>query len=69
MIVVLKPGMLASVQDLGRHGHRQRGICPGGALDTLALTMANRLVYWMHGAEGPAKEADEHDKKLQSAAV
>lgn len=44
MIVVLKPGMLASVQDLGRHGHRQRGICPGGALDTLALTMANRLV-------------------------
>jgi 5-oxoprolinase (ATP-hydrolysing) subunit C len=44
MIVVLKPGMLASVQDLGRHGHRQSGICPGGALDTLALTMANRLV-------------------------
>jgi biotin-dependent carboxylase-like uncharacterized protein len=44
MIVVLKPGMLASVQDLGRHGHRQSGICPGGALDTLALTLANRLV-------------------------
>jgi biotin-dependent carboxylase-like uncharacterized protein len=44
MIVVLKPGMLASVQDLGRHGHRQSGICPGGALDTLALTMTNRLV-------------------------
>lgn len=44
MIVVLKPGMLASVQDLGRHGHRQSGICPGGALDTLALTIANRLV-------------------------
>ncbi|RZL60918.1 MAG: biotin-dependent carboxyltransferase family protein [Variovorax sp.] len=44
MIVVLKPGMLASVQDLGRHGHRQSGIAPGGALDTLALTLANRLV-------------------------
>lgn len=44
MIVVLKPGMLASVQDLGRHGHRQSGICPGGALDALALTMGNRLV-------------------------
>ncbi|RYF82504.1 MAG: biotin-dependent carboxyltransferase family protein [Comamonadaceae bacterium] len=44
MITVLKPGLLTSVQDLGRHGHRQLGVCPGGALDTLALTLANRLV-------------------------
>lgn len=44
MIVVDKPGMLATVQDLGRHGLRERGICPGGALDTLALRLANRLV-------------------------
>ena len=44
MIVIRKPGVLASVQDLGRHGHRQLGICPGGALDVLALTLANRLV-------------------------
>ena len=44
MITILKPGVLASVQDLGRHGHRQSGIAPGGALDTLALTLANRLV-------------------------
>lgn len=43
-ITVLKPGMLSSVQDLGRQGHRQLGVCPGGALDTLALTLANRLV-------------------------
>ena len=43
-IAVLRPGMLASVQDLGRYGHRQLGICPGGALDTLALILANRLV-------------------------
>ena len=43
-ITVLKPGVLASVQDLGRHGHRQLGVCPGGALDALALTLANRLV-------------------------
>ena len=52
MIVVVKPGMLASVQDLGRHGHRERGICPGGALDTLALTLANRLVGNADGAAG-----------------
>jgi len=44
MIAIRKPGVLASVQDLGRHGHRQLGICPGGALDVLALTLANRLV-------------------------
>ncbi|RYY88336.1 MAG: biotin-dependent carboxyltransferase family protein [Comamonadaceae bacterium] len=43
-MTVLRPGLLASVQDLGRHGHRQLGVCPGGALDTLALTLANRLV-------------------------
>jgi len=52
MIVVLRPGMLASVQDLGRHGHRGRGICPGGALDALALTLANRLVGNADGAAG-----------------
>jgi len=44
MIAIRRPGVLASVQDLGRHGHRQLGICPGGALDVLALTLANRLV-------------------------
>jgi biotin-dependent carboxylase-like uncharacterized protein len=49
---VLRPGMLASVQDLGRHGHRQLGICPGGALDTLALVLANRLVGNADGAAG-----------------
>ena len=44
VIHIIKPGPLASVQDLGRYGHRQFGICPGGALDALALTLANRLV-------------------------
>ncbi|MBN8747049.1 KipI antagonist [Xylophilus ampelinus] len=44
--------MLASVQDLGREGLRQLGICPGGALDTLALRLANRLVGNPEGAAG-----------------
>ncbi|MDM0039947.1 biotin-dependent carboxyltransferase family protein [Variovorax sp. J22G21] len=52
MITVIRPGMLASVQDLGRHGHRHLGICPGGALDPLALTLANRLVGNPDGAAG-----------------
>jgi biotin-dependent carboxylase-like uncharacterized protein len=51
-VTVLRPGMMASVQDLGRHGYRERGICPGGALDTLALTLANRLVGNADGAAG-----------------
>ncbi|MGJ7582571.1 biotin-dependent carboxyltransferase family protein [Variovorax sp. RHLX14] len=52
MIVVAKPGLLASVQDLGRHGLRQRGICPGGALDALAMSLANRLVGNAESAAG-----------------
>lgn len=52
MILVHKPGMLASVQDLGREGLRQLGICPGGALDALALRLANRLVGNPEGAAG-----------------
>ncbi|MDA7415561.1 biotin-dependent carboxyltransferase family protein [Xenophilus arseniciresistens] len=51
-LTVLRPGLLASVQDLGRQGHRQLGVCPGGALDGLALTLANRLVGNAAGAAG-----------------
>jgi biotin-dependent carboxylase-like uncharacterized protein len=52
MIVIRKPGVLASVQDLGRHGLRQLGVCPGGALDVLSLTLANRLAGNADGAAG-----------------
>lgn len=51
-MLIIRPGMLASVQDLGRYGRRQLGICPGGALDTLALTLANRLVGNADSAAG-----------------
>ena len=51
-MLIVRPGVLASVQDLGRYGHRQLGICPGGALDTMALTLANRLVGNADGAAG-----------------
>ena len=44
MIDIIQPGMLASVQDMGRSGHRSLGIHPGGALNTLALASANLLV-------------------------
>lgn len=44
MMEILQPGMLTSVQDLGRPGHRRLGISPGGALNSLALSTANLLV-------------------------
>jgi antagonist of KipI len=43
-IRVLRPGLLTTVQDAGRHGHQHLGLCPGGAMDTVALRLANALV-------------------------
>jgi antagonist of KipI len=41
---VLRPGLLTTVQDLGRHGLQHVGLCPGGAMDPVALSLANALV-------------------------
>jgi antagonist of KipI len=43
-IKVLRPGLLMTVQDRGRHGHQHVGLCPGGAMDVISLTIANALV-------------------------
>jgi antagonist of KipI len=43
-IQVLRPGLLTTVQDAGRFGLQSRGIGPGGAMDPLALRLANLLV-------------------------
>jgi antagonist of KipI len=42
-ITIIKPGILSTLQDAGRYGHRQWGITPGGVMDIFAATMANRL--------------------------
>jgi biotin-dependent carboxylase-like uncharacterized protein len=44
MIEVICAGPLTTIQDLGRPGWRHLGIAQGGALDTLALEVGNRLV-------------------------
>jgi antagonist of KipI len=44
MISVLKPGLLTTVQDLGRPGYQQYGIVVGGALDGFAARTANLIV-------------------------
>ncbi len=44
MIEILKPGLLTTVQDLGRWGYQAYGVCISGALDAFALAAGNLLV-------------------------
>ncbi len=43
-LLVLEPGLLTTVQDLGRYGWASFGVPAAGALDEEALRLANRLV-------------------------
>lgn len=43
-LTVIKPGMYATVQDIGRPGLRHAGVARGGAMDSYALQAANLLV-------------------------
>lgn len=44
MIQVVQQGLLDSIQDAGRYGYQHLGINPGGAMDRIALAVANSLV-------------------------
>lgn len=44
MITVLKPGLQATVQDMGRFGYQKQGVVVGGAMDGSAARTANTLV-------------------------
>ena len=43
-LVVVKPGLFTTIQDLGRPGHRAAGVPLSGAADPSSLRHANRLV-------------------------
>lgn len=43
-ILVERAGLLTTVQDLGRAGHQHAGVPAGGAMDDVALRLANLLV-------------------------
>lgn len=43
-VLIKKPGILSTIQDLGRTGHRSLGIAVSGAMDTLAAEISNILV-------------------------
>lgn len=51
-LVVVEPGLLTTVQDLGRFGYQRVGIPPSGPLDRAAFVVANRLVGNPDGAAG-----------------
>lgn len=52
MIEILSPGVMASVQDMGRPGLRNLGVGSTGAMDARALAIANLLVGNEPGAAG-----------------
>ncbi len=54
-LAVLTPGLLTTVQDLGRHGARRFGVPRAGALDAGSLRAGNALVG--NGAEAAGLEA------------
>lgn len=43
-IEVLKPGLLTTIQDLGRPGYQQSGMSVSGAMDSLAVRIGNILL-------------------------
>ncbi|WLR42438.1 biotin-dependent carboxyltransferase family protein [Bacillus carboniphilus] len=44
MILVEKPGLFSTIQDIGRHGYQQFGVVVSGAMDPLAHQLSNILV-------------------------
>lgn len=71
---VVRPGLLTTVQDLGRAGYQSLGITVGGALDPMGLRAANALVGNAAGAGalevlyfGPTLMVEADDVRLSFA--
>ncbi len=68
---IVRPGLMTTVQDLGRAGYQNLGITVGGALDPLGLRGANALVGNTPGAGalevlyvGPLFEVEADEVRL-----
>ena len=44
VIEVIEPGLLTTIQDVGRFGYLRHGVPVSGAMDPVALRLANLLV-------------------------
>jgi antagonist of KipI len=42
-LLIVKPGLLTTVQDLGRYGHQESGVPVAGPMDTFSHRLANQL--------------------------
>jgi antagonist of KipI len=62
-LFVRRPGLFTTVQDLGRRGLGRFGVSRCGALDTLALRVANRLVG--NADDAPALEATVRGPEIE----
>ena len=51
-LLVVEPGLLSTVQDLGRPGYQRLGVPPSGPFDRPAFVVANRLVGNPDGVAG-----------------
>lgn len=51
-LTVVRPGLFATIQDLGRVGYQELGMPVAGALDPIALRLANALVGNPAGTAG-----------------
>jgi antagonist of KipI len=67
-LVVERSGALATVQDLGRPGLGVLGVPPSGAMDALALRVANLLVGNPVGAAGIEFALDGPDVRFETDA-
>jgi antagonist of KipI len=52
VIEVLEPGLLTTVQDLGREGFGPMGVSPSGTADPIALRIGNRILGNAESAAG-----------------
>ena len=43
-LLVIRPGMLTTIQDLGRWGHQHRGVPVAGPMDSYSHRLANQLL-------------------------
>jgi antagonist of KipI len=43
-VIIQKPGLLSTIQDLGRKGYQRDGIMVSGAMDLLSMRLANILI-------------------------
>ena len=55
-IIIKRPGISSTIQDLGRTGARSLGINPGGVMDTAAARIVNTIL----GNEKPAAVLEVH---------